>query len=57
MSARFVTVLLWTFSVMLVAIGVAQIALTDNPVGGWGSIGVGISLIAVAASMREKSNG
>lgn len=56
MSPGFINILLWTFSVMLVAVGVAQIVFVDAAVGGWGSIAIGMSLIVVAASMRKKSH-
>jgi len=55
-NPSFITVMLWTFAVLLVAVGIAQLVFTDSSVEGWGSIAIGMSLIGVAASTRKKSN-
>ncbi len=54
MSERDINILLWTLSIMIVAVGIAQLCFTSSNVGGWSSIAVGASLIAVAASTRKK---
>ena len=56
MNPSFINVMLWTFAVMLVAVGIAQLVFMDSFVGGCSSIAIGMSLIVVAASPRKKSN-
>jgi uncharacterized membrane protein len=48
--------LLWTFAVMLLALGIAQLVFMDGVASGAASIAIGSSLVAIAASTNKKQN-
>lgn len=56
MNPSFIKAMLWTFAVMLVAVGIAQLVFMDSFVGGFGAIAIGMSMVVVAGSPRKKSN-
>ena len=55
MSVSFINIMLWTWSGLLVALGVAQIAFTHASTAGWATFALGMALIVIAASTRKKS--